>query len=82
MKHIAIIGLLALAGCSDAPVTHCDANRLHLGMSSEELTTVCGLPTTINAGQYAAGLHEQWVYANKVNVYVEDQRVTSWQWHY
>ena len=63
------------------PSTHCDANRLYVGMDSLSLTEVCGLPSKIHADKLQ-WLHEQWVYGDGVYVYVEDGLVKSFQWSY
>ena len=68
-------------GIIQVPSTHCDANRLYVGMDSLSLTEICGLPSKIHADKIQ-WLHEQWVYGGGVYVYVEDGLVKSFQWSY
>jgi hypothetical protein len=49
-------------------------------MTSEMVIDSQGRPKDINKTVGSWGVHEQWVYENNTYLYLENDRLTSWQY--
>lgn len=53
--------------------------RVWIGMTSEMALESVGKPNDINRSVGSWGVHEQWVYGDRVYLYFENGKLTSWQ---
>jgi hypothetical protein len=54
--------------------------EIWIGMTSEMVIDSQGRPKDINKTVGSWGVHEQWVYENNTYLYLENDRLTSWQY--
>ena len=52
---------------------------LCIGMTKEQVYLSWGVPNKTNRSVYASGVHEQLIYKNKGYVYMQNEKLTSWQ---
>ena len=97
MKRIIIIVLcvvLSLAGCAGFSkdfakdfaqgFSKVPLSELYVGMSVQDLQSICARPTSVDRSTDANGVHEQWYYnrgpyMSKVYLYIDNGELTSWQ---
>lgn len=56
-----------------------ETGKIWIGMDTDQLEAVMGKPQSKNITQNARFTHEQWVFGDSTYVYVDDGKVSSWQ---